>query len=99
LKVRRQFLTRNAEPIGGSLKQNQLVVVLVSISSTLSTPIENVVVTDMLPAAFEIENPRLNENRTMTWKKMHQHHNISIFVMMESTSTSQPTPVNKLSIN
>jgi uncharacterized protein YfaS (alpha-2-macroglobulin family) len=69
LKVRRQFLTRNAEPIGGSLKQNQLVVVLVSISSTLSTPIENVVVTDMLPAEFEIENLRLNENRTMTWKK------------------------------
>jgi alpha-2-macroglobulin len=69
LKVRRQFLTRNGEPIGGILKQNQLVVVKVSISSTLGTPIENVVVTDMLPAAFEIENPRLNEDRNMTWIK------------------------------
>ncbi len=69
MKVRLQFLTRNGEPIGGILKQNQLVDVKVSISSTLGTPIENVVVTDMLPAAFEIENLRLNENRTMTWKK------------------------------
>ncbi|CAH0995922.1 Alpha-2-macroglobulin [Emticicia aquatica] len=69
LKVRRQFLNRNGEPISGSLKQNQLVVVKVSISSTLGTPVENVVVTDMLPAAFEIENPRLNEDRNMTWIK------------------------------
>lgn len=69
LKVRRQFLTRNGEPISGSLKQNQLVVVKVSVSSTLGTPVENVVVTDMLPAAFEIENPRLNEDRNMTWIK------------------------------
>ncbi|WP_435354361.1 alpha-2-macroglobulin family protein [Emticicia sp. SJ17W-69] len=69
LKVRRQFLSRTGQPISGSLKQNQLVVVKVSISSTLGTPVENVVVTDMLPAAFEIENPRLNEDRNMTWIK------------------------------
>ncbi|WP_394994889.1 alpha-2-macroglobulin [Emticicia sp.] len=69
LKVRRQFLSRTGQPISGSLKQNQLVVVKLSISSTLGTPVENVVVTDMLPAAFEIENPRLNEDRNMTWIK------------------------------
>ena len=69
LKVRRQFLNRNGEPINGALKQNQLVVVKVSVSSTVGTPVENVVVTDMLPAAFEIENPRLNEDRNMTWIK------------------------------
>lgn len=69
LKVRRQFLTRSGQPIGGSLKQNQLIVVKVSVSSTLGTPLENIVVTDMLPAAFEIENPRLNEDRNMTWIK------------------------------
>jgi alpha-2-macroglobulin len=69
LKVRRQFLSRTGQPISETLKQNQLVVVKVSISSTLGTPVENVVVTDMLPAAFEIENPRLNEDRNMTWIK------------------------------
>ena len=69
LKVRRQFLNRTGQPISGTLKQNQLVVVKVSISSTLGTPVDNVVVTDMLPAAFEIENPRLSEDRNMTWIK------------------------------
>ena len=68
LKVRRQFFTRTGQLLSANqFKQNQLVVVKVSISGT--TPIENVVVTDMLPAAFEIENPRLNEDRDMTWIK------------------------------
>ena len=31
--------------------------------------VENVVVTDMLPAGFEIENPRLNDSRDMSWIK------------------------------
>jgi uncharacterized protein YfaS (alpha-2-macroglobulin family) len=68
LKVRRQFFSRTGQPLSANqFKQNQLVVVKVSISGT--APIENVVVTDMLPAAFEIENPRLNEDRDMTWIK------------------------------
>jgi len=69
LKVRRQLLDRNGVPIQGILKQNQLVVIKVTVSSTLGNSVENVVVTDMLPAAFEIENPRLNEDRNMTWIK------------------------------
>lgn len=68
LKVRRQFFSRTGQPLSANqFKQNQLVVVKVSISGT--TPMENVVITDMLPAAFEIENPRLNEDRGMTWIK------------------------------
>ena len=31
--------------------------------------VENVVVTDLLPAGFEIENPRLSEERDMSWIK------------------------------
>ncbi len=69
LKIRRQLLDRNGIPIQGNLKQNQLVIVKLTLSSTLGTPVENVVITDMLPAAFEIENPRLNEDRNMTWIK------------------------------
>ncbi|WP_337044099.1 alpha-2-macroglobulin family protein [Emticicia sp. 17c] len=68
LKVRRQFYTRTGQPLSvNQFKQNQLVVVKISVSGTI--PIKNVVVTDMLPAAFEIENPRLNEDREMTWIK------------------------------
>lgn len=67
LRVRRTFLTRTGQPISGGFKQNQLVVVKISLASTDGLPIENVVVTDMLPAGFEIENPRLNEARDMPW--------------------------------
>ncbi|MFN4146743.1 MAG: alpha-2-macroglobulin family protein [Runella sp.] len=68
LRVRRQFLSRNGQPIG-SFKQNDLVVVKISLSSVSGASVENVVVTDLLPAAFEIENPRLTEPRDMPWIK------------------------------
>jgi hypothetical protein len=61
-------LNRNGQPIS-TFKQNDLVVVKVTLSSTTGTPVENVVVTDLLPAAFEIENPRLTEPRDMPWVK------------------------------
>ena len=68
LRVRRQYLSRNGGNVG-TLRQNDLVVVKVTVSSTSGVPIENVVVTDLLPAAFEIENPRLTEPRDMPWIK------------------------------
>ncbi|HNP48226.1 MAG TPA: hypothetical protein PKL85_05280, partial [Bacteroidia bacterium] len=34
-----------------------------------SSKVENVVITDMLPAGFEIENPRLNDSQEMSWIK------------------------------
>jgi len=68
LRIRREFLTRDGKPVG-SLHQNDLVVVKLSLSSTNGLPIENVVVTDILPAGFEIENPRITEPRDMPWIK------------------------------
>src|SRR5690606_16194300 len=50
-----------------NIKQNELVVVRVSISSLLGSRIENVAITDMLPAGFEVENPRLNDLPGMDW--------------------------------
>ncbi|CAG5009775.1 Alpha-2-macroglobulin [Dyadobacter sp. CECT 9275] len=66
LRVRREFLTRDGKP-AGSLHQNDLVVVKVSLLSTTGLPVDNVVVTDILPAGFEIENPRITEVRDMPW--------------------------------
>ncbi|GAB3180413.1 alpha-2-macroglobulin family protein [Telluribacter humicola] len=68
LRVRRQYLTRDGRP-AGTLRQNDLLVVKLSVVSTTGLPIENVVVTDLLPAAFEVENPRLTEPRDMPWIK------------------------------
>ena len=35
--------------------------------TTDGSSVENVVITDMLPAGFEIENPRIAESPEMTW--------------------------------
>nr|WP_229216061.1 MG2 domain-containing protein [Dyadobacter frigoris] len=68
LSIRRQYLTRDGKPVS-VLHQNDLVVVKLSLSSTNGLPVENVVVTDLLPAGFEIENPRISEPRDMPWIK------------------------------
>ncbi|WP_353722927.1 MG2 domain-containing protein [Dyadobacter sp. 676] len=66
ISIRRQFLTRNGAPVQ-AFHQNDLVVVKLTLSSTNGLPVENVVVTDLLPSGFEIENPRITEPRDMPW--------------------------------
>ncbi len=68
LRIRRTYLTRDGKPVS-KLHQNDLVIVKLSLTSVSGLPIENVVVTDILPAAFEIENPRITEPRDMPWIK------------------------------
>lgn len=66
ISIRRQFLTRNGAPVQ-TFHQNDLVVVKLTLNSTNGLPVEDVVVTDLLPAGFEIENPRITEPRDMPW--------------------------------
>ena len=73
LRVRRTFLNRDGEPVT-AFRQNDLIVVRITLSSATGVPVENVVITDLLPASFEVENPRLmasagNEARDMAWIK------------------------------
>lgn len=68
LSIRRQFLTRDGAPVQ-TFRQNDLVVVKLTLASTNGLPIDNVVVTDLLPSGFEIENPRITEPRDMPWIK------------------------------
>jgi hypothetical protein len=72
LKARRTYFTRTGEVIKSPVfKQNQLVVVRLTVSAQagLMYNVDNVVLTDMLPAGLEIENPRLVEDRDMPWIK------------------------------
>jgi alpha-2-macroglobulin len=70
LQVRKTFYTRTGQPLtAANFKQNQLVVVKITLQSTNGLPVPNVVLTDMLPAGLEIENPRLNEDRSLAWIK------------------------------
>jgi uncharacterized protein YfaS (alpha-2-macroglobulin family) len=71
LKVRRAYFSRSGlQIVSPVFTQNQLIVVRLSVSTVgLAHNINNVVLTDMLPAGFEIENPRLVEDRELPWIK------------------------------
>ncbi len=61
LRVRREFFDRSGSRVGlDGIKQNSLIVVKITVASDMAD-LENVAVSDLLPAGFEIENPRLTE--------------------------------------
>ncbi len=68
LKVRRQFYDRNGKQLQGRrFSQNDLIIVQLVLEKAYSGVIENVVITDLLPAGFEIENPRTKDIPGMDW--------------------------------
>jgi uncharacterized protein YfaS (alpha-2-macroglobulin family) len=70
LKVRKRFYDRNGKLItSNTFKQNDLIIIGISLEKSFSTSVENVVITDLLPAGFEIENPRTKEIPGMDWIK------------------------------
>jgi uncharacterized protein YfaS (alpha-2-macroglobulin family) len=70
LKVRKRFYDRFGNTLSSSsFKQNDLIIIGITLERSFSTPIENVVITDLLPAGFEIENPRTKEIPGMDWIK------------------------------
>ncbi|MBL7739539.1 MAG: alpha-2-macroglobulin family protein [Chitinophagaceae bacterium] len=70
LKVRRRFYDRFGTPLlSNTFKQNDLIIIGITLEHSYSTPVENVVITDLLPAGFEIENPRTKEIPGMDWIK------------------------------
>jgi len=70
LKVRKRFYDRFGNPIAGTtFKQNDLVIIGITLERSYSGVIENVVITDLLPAGFEIENPRTKDIPGMEWIK------------------------------
>jgi len=70
LKVRRQYYTRDgALHNGRTFRQNELIVVALTISTTTNSLVDNVVITELLPACFEVENARLTADRELEWIK------------------------------
>ena len=62
IKVRKNFYDRYGGVINSNrFEQNDLVLVEIAISGLTSRYVENVAICDILPAGFEIENPRLTE--------------------------------------
>lgn len=70
LRVRRAIFTRSGVPVASTtFKQNDLLVVALYVSTNDGSYVDNVVITDLLPACFEIENSRLTPEREMDWMK------------------------------
>lgn len=71
LKVRRNFFDRQGKALGmtSTLKQGDMVVIRIDLQTINTKNIPNVVITDMLPAGFEIENPRLSNIPNVEWIK------------------------------
>jgi uncharacterized protein YfaS (alpha-2-macroglobulin family) len=62
IKVRRYFFDRNGNSITNNrFEQNDLVLVELIVSGLTDKRVENVAITDIIPACFEIENPRLTD--------------------------------------
>jgi len=70
LRIRKTFFNRFGQPVtGNTFSQNDLVVVRLTLENTERTTVSNVVITDMLPAGFEIENPRIGAVTELSWIK------------------------------
>ncbi len=70
LHARRKFFDRSGHEISGNIfKQNDLIIVQLTLEKSYSGSVQNIVLTDLLPAGFEIENPRTKDIPGMDWIK------------------------------
>lgn len=70
LRIRRTYYTRDGKPVTtNTFRQNELVVVQLSLEKLHNGTVDNVVITDMLPAGLEVENARLFELPGVDWIK------------------------------
>lgn len=71
LIARKTFFNRFGQPLPNlnTIKQNDLIVVKLSLSNTQRNKVENIVISDILPAGFEIENPRISAVPELSWIK------------------------------
>ena len=68
LQVRRRYFNKDGEERTGTFTHGELIIAEVNVKA-LTTNLENVVVVDMLPTGFEIENPRLESREGISWLK------------------------------
>ncbi|HEX5757790.1 MAG TPA: MG2 domain-containing protein [Thermoanaerobaculia bacterium] len=67
LEVQREILSREGGPVNlGSVRQGDLVVLKTRVRS-VSGPVWNVALVQLLPSGLEVENPRLETTETLPW--------------------------------
>jgi len=76
LVVRRYFYNRKGESVNpSSIKQNDLIVIKITVQTTFATGYKNIAITDILPAGLEIENPRITATKELEWIKDQSYAN------------------------
>ena len=68
LQVRRRFFSKEGEALNRTFTRGDLIVAEITVKA-LTANLDNVVVVDMLPTGFEIENPRLESRAGIAWLK------------------------------
>ena len=68
LQVRRRYFNKDGEELTRQFVHGDLIVAEITVKA-LTANLENVVVVDMLPTGFEIENPRLESRAGIPWLK------------------------------
>ena len=68
IQVSRRYFNKDGEELSRQFVHGDLVVAEITVKA-LTANLENVVVVDMLPAGFEIENPRLESRAGIPWLK------------------------------
>lgn len=68
LQVSRRYLTADGTRVKNVFQQGELIIAEINVKA-LTSDLQNVVVIDMLPAGFEIENPRLVSRADAPWGK------------------------------
>ncbi|MBC7829630.1 MAG: alpha-2-macroglobulin family protein [Chitinophagaceae bacterium] len=70
IKVRKKFYDRYGRIItGNTFSQNDMVIVQITLENSYNADVDNIVISDLLPAGFEIENTRTKEIPGMDWIK------------------------------
>ena len=68
LQVHRRYFNKDGESLTSTFVHGDLIVAEITVKA-LTANLENVVVVDMLPTGFEIENPRLESRAGIPWLK------------------------------
>lgn len=68
IQARRRYFNKDGEAVARQFVHGDLIVAEITVKA-LTANLENVVVVDMLPAGFEIENPRLESRAGIPWLK------------------------------
>jgi hypothetical protein len=73
MRLRRKYFDyrTRSEISGNNFYQGQLVVCKISLASE-NVSAENIAISDLIPAGFEIENPRLSGNQQLQWENLQQ---------------------------